>query len=118
MESDHLRSFRLSRHTPRYPKRCKLMMNPVSIRNTKFDSLVRWPNPMRDHPTTVIASRALAVVKVAQTLVWAVLAGCILALPIASWLGEHRIAGWLASIVVGEVAVLVFNRWRCPLTSV
>jgi len=38
--------------------------------------------------------------------------------PVASWLGEHRIAGWLASIVAGEVAVLVLNRWRCPLTSV
>lgn len=61
---------------------------------------------------------ALIVVKMVHTLAWAVFAGCILALPVASWLGEHRIAGWLAAIVAGEVAILVFNRWRCPLTSV
>jgi len=61
---------------------------------------------------------ALAMVKAAHTIVWAVFAGCILALPVASWLDEHRIAGWLAAIVAGEVAVLVFNKWRCPLTSV
>ena len=57
-------------------------------------------------------------VKVAHTFVWAVFAGCILAIPLASWRGEHRTAGGLAAVVAGEVAVLVFNRWRCPLTSV
>ena len=72
---------------------------------------------MRDHPTGA-APPALAVVKLVHTLVWAVFAGCILALPVASWLGEHGVAGWLAAIVACEVAVLVFNRWRCPLTSV
>jgi hypothetical protein len=64
------------------------------------------------------AHTSLTLVKAAHTLVWAVFAGCILAIPAASWCGEHRIAGWLAAIVAGEVAVLGFNRWRCPLTSV
>jgi hypothetical protein len=31
---------------------------------------------------------------------------------------EHRAAAWLTAVVAGEVAVLVINRWRCPLTSV
>ena len=47
----------------------------------------------------------------------AFVAGCILAIPVASWRGERRVAGWLAAVVAGEVAVLVFNRWRCPLRS-
>jgi uncharacterized membrane protein len=64
------------------------------------------------------AHTSLTLVKAAHTLVWAGFAGCILAIPVASWCGEHRIAGWLAAIVAGEVAVLGFNRWRCPLTSV
>jgi len=73
---------------------------------------------MRDWWPTVTAPTTLVVVKVAHTLVWAVFAGCILALPVVSWFGEHRAAGWLAAIVACEVAVLVFNGWRCPLTSV
>ncbi|MDP3857027.1 MAG: hypothetical protein Q8Q73_04600 [Stagnimonas sp.] len=73
---------------------------------------------MRDPLPSISAPRALILVKLAHTLVWAAFAGCILALPLASWLGEHRIAGWLAAIVAGEVAVLAGNRWRCPLTAV
>ncbi len=73
---------------------------------------------MRDHLRTLPAPTALAVVKLAHTVVWALFAGCIVALPVASWFGEHRLAGWLAAIVAGEVAVLLFNQWRCPLTSV
>lgn len=73
---------------------------------------------MRDSFSRLPASRVLILVKLAHTLVWAVFAGCILALPLASWLGEHRVAGWLAALVAGEVAVLAVNRWRCPLTAV
>ena len=51
-------------------------------------------------------------------MVWALFAGCILAIPLVSWRGEHRAAAWLAAIVSVEVVVLVINRWRCPLTSV
>jgi hypothetical protein len=55
---------------------------------------------------------------VAHTIVWAFFAGCILAIPIASWRGEHRAAAWLAAAVAVEIAILVANKWRCPLTSV
>ncbi len=63
-------------------------------------------------------SPALKAVKAAHTIVWAVFAGCILAIPVASWRGQPRVARWLVAVVAGEVGVLVLNRWRCPLTSV
>lgn len=55
--------------------------------------------------------------KSVHTIVWAIFAGCILAIPVASWLGAHHVAAWLSAIVAGEVAVLVVNRMRCPLTG-
>jgi hypothetical protein len=63
-------------------------------------------------------SNALIIVKAVHTIVWAAFVGCILAIPVASWRGEHRIAGWLAGIVAVEAGVLILNRWVCPLTSI
>jgi len=59
----------------------------------------------------------LTAIKVVHTIVWALFAGCILAIPIASLYGDNRAAFWLAAIVFVEVAVLALNKWRCPLTS-
>ena len=73
------------------------------------------PNPSIE-PTRV-RSTALVAVKVAHTVAWAFFAGCILAIPVVSWLGKHSAAAWLIGIVLVEVAILVVNRWRCPLTS-
>lgn len=73
---------------------------------------------MRESPSPTADSRALTAIKVIHTLVWAFFAGCILAIPLASWHGEHRAAAWLAAIVAFEVAVLALNRWSCPLTAV
>ncbi len=61
---------------------------------------------------------SLTAIKAAHTIVWAFFAGCILAIPVASWRGEHRVAAWLIGIVFVEVVVLGLNHWRCPLTSV
>ncbi|MBK7591683.1 MAG: hypothetical protein IPI27_10340 [Betaproteobacteria bacterium] len=63
------------------------------------------------------AARALTAVRVLHTLVWALFAGCIVAIPIASALGRHAVAAVLAAIVAGEVIVLVGNGFRCPLTA-
>jgi hypothetical protein len=60
----------------------------------------------------------LTAVKLLHTLVWALFAGCILAMPVMSWRGEHTVALILAGIVAGEVLILAFNGWRCPLTDV
>jgi len=59
----------------------------------------------------------LVTIKLAHTIAWAFFAGCIVAIPVASWLGHHQAAAWLAGIVMVEVAVLVVNGWRCPLTA-
>jgi hypothetical protein len=70
------------------------------------------------NPSVDQTSTGLVVVKVAHTLVWAVFASCILAIPVVSWRGDHHAAAWLTAIVAGEVAVLALNGWRCPLTAV
>ena len=58
----------------------------------------------------------LKTIKIVHTIVWAFFAGCILAIPVASWRGEHRVVVWLIAIVAAEVAILALNKWRCPLT--
>ncbi|MFZ2648833.1 MAG: hypothetical protein WA210_01890 [Burkholderiaceae bacterium] len=52
-----------------------------------------------------------------HTIAWAFFAGCIVAIPVVSWQGNHRAAAWLTAVVFFEVALLVANGWRCPLTS-
>jgi len=58
----------------------------------------------------------LKTIKIVHTIVWAFFAGCILAIPVASWHGEHHTAAWLAAIVAAEVVILSLNEWHCPLT--
>jgi hypothetical protein len=62
--------------------------------------------------------QALRSVRLLHTVVWAVFAGCIVALPICVWRGQLRVAWILVAIVTVEVAVLLANRFRCPLTDV
>jgi hypothetical protein len=73
---------------------------------------------MQDRLPSETTYVTLKTIKVAHTLVWAFFVSCILAIPVASWRGEHRTAAWLAAAVACEVAILVANKWRCPLTSV
>jgi len=64
------------------------------------------------------ASVALRFVKLVHTIVWAIFAGCIFAIPVFAWRGEVGRAFLLIGIVFVEVFVLLLNRWRCPLTNV
>lgn len=78
------------------------------------------PEPM-DTPGGAIApaaARRLLGVKILHTVVWAVFAGCIVALPIFGSLGRLGVAGILGGVVFVEVLVLAVNDWRCPLTPV
>jgi polyferredoxin len=68
-------------------------------------------NPMK--PST-----ALRTIKLAHTLIWAALAGCILAIPVFSCAGSFLVSSILIAVVTLEVMVIVFNRWSCPLTSI
>jgi hypothetical protein len=60
----------------------------------------------------------LRIVKVAHTVVWAVFAGCILAIPVDVIQDRIDRALLLISVVSLEVLVLYVNSWRCPLTAV
>ena len=60
---------------------------------------------------------ALVAIKLLHTAVWAVLAGCILALPITAQLHRFDWAIILTVIIVGECGVLALNKGRCPLTG-
>lgn len=60
----------------------------------------------------------LRVIKAFHTLVWAFFAGAIIAIPVASWLGEFTWVAGLIAVVLVEVAILAFNGMRCPLTAI
>lgn len=73
---------------------------------------------MSARPGALPDARALRAVKLAHTAVWAFFAGSIVAIPVAARLGRFALAYVLIGVVMGEVAVLVLNRMRCPLTGV
>ena len=60
----------------------------------------------------------LRFIKIAHTVVWAFFAGCILAIPYFAWRRRLEAAWILIAIVTIEVAILIANRMRCPLTGV
>ena len=64
------------------------------------------------------AGKSLRLVKLGHTLVWAIFAACILAIPLLAWLGHDRQATALILLVLVEVLVLMANDGHCPLTAV
>jgi hypothetical protein len=64
------------------------------------------------------AANALRVVRALHTLVWAVFASVILAIPLVASAGSLGWAALLIGFVLLEVAVLGCNHGRCPLTDV
>ena len=56
--------------------------------------------------------------KIAHTLIWALFAGCIVAIPVAAWAERYDWAVFLSGVVLVEVFIIVTNRWRCPLTDI
>jgi len=59
----------------------------------------------------------LTAIKLLHTLIWAVLAGCIVALPILGMLRRFRWATILSGAVLLECSVLAINGGRCPLSD-
>ena len=59
----------------------------------------------------------LTAIKLFHTMIWAVLAACILALPITGLMHRFDWAAALTVLVLVECGVLVLNRGRCPLTN-
>ena len=59
----------------------------------------------------------LTAIKLLHTAIWALVAGCILALPITGLKRRFDWAAILTVIIVIECGVLAFNGGRCPLTD-
>jgi hypothetical protein len=57
-------------------------------------------------------------VKILHTVVWAALAACVFAIPVAAWAENFRLALILIVVMIVEVVVLALNGWTCPLTGV
>jgi len=64
------------------------------------------------------ARRNLILVKAVHTIVWVFFVSCIVAIPVAVWVGRARLALAAFALVCVEVAVLALNHWKCPLTAV
>lgn len=64
------------------------------------------------------AASVLHRIKLLHTVVWALFALCILAIPVAVVLERLDFALGLILVVALEVMVLLFNRLTCPLTAV
>ena len=59
----------------------------------------------------------LVLIKLLHTLVWAVLAASIVALPFVALRRRFDIALLITIIIVIEGGILLMNHWRCPLTD-
>jgi hypothetical protein len=59
----------------------------------------------------------LTAIKFLHTAIWAVFAGCILALPITGLMHRFDWAAALTVLILAECGVLALNRGRCPLTN-
>lgn len=57
-------------------------------------------------------------IKLLHTLIWAVIAGAIVALPVLAWFECFVVIVAINVAVVIEGVVLLVNRGRCPLTDV
>lgn len=60
----------------------------------------------------------LRTIKTIHTMVWAIFAGSISAIPVLTFLGSLTVAWSLIGFVFLEVIILVSNRMKCPLTNV
>ena len=63
-------------------------------------------------------STALRLLKTIHTVVWALFAGSILAIPVLAWRNQWVATSSLIALVLIECLVLLVNRMRCPLTNV
>ena len=59
----------------------------------------------------------LRAIKLAHTVVWAILVAVIVAIPVMAWQNRFTAAAVLTAVMLGETLVLVVNGWRCPLTD-
>ena len=63
------------------------------------------------------SSPVLPAIKLLHTVIWALLAGSIMALPVAGVLRRFRWAAIITVVILLECGVLAANGGRCPLTD-
>ncbi|MSP50043.1 MAG: hypothetical protein EXQ95_12055 [Alphaproteobacteria bacterium] len=63
------------------------------------------------------AGRLLWRIRMAHTIVWAVFASSVVAIPVVTFAGHIQTASWLSLLVWVEVVILAANRLSCPLTG-
>ena len=68
--------------------------------------------------STGVRTHRLKQIKLLHTVIWAIMAASIIAVPWASWFKLFRLALGLTALVLGECLVLLVNRGRCPLTDI
>lgn len=73
---------------------------------------------MRRRREEALVLNTLQTIKIAHTVIWAIIVACILAIPVLGWAEMYRQVIWLTGIVLVEALVLVLNGWQCPLTKV
>ena len=59
----------------------------------------------------------LKAIKLLHTIIWAIVASCIVALPMAGLKGRFDWAAFLTIVILLECGILALNRGRCPLTD-
>ncbi len=59
----------------------------------------------------------LRTIKLVHTVIWVVLAGFIVALPVAAISQQFRLAAILTAVLLAECLILALNRGRCPCTD-
>jgi hypothetical protein len=74
-------------------------------------------NATRENHRLVEPSNRLLAVKIAHTIVWALLVACILGIPVAAWQQRFTWVAILIGVIVVEGIVLIANGWRCPMTD-
>ena len=62
--------------------------------------------------------RLLNFIRFIHTIIWAFFAGCVVLIPISSYLENFFLSFMLILIVMLEVVIFIFNRWTCPLTNI
>jgi len=69
--------------------------------------------PQQDHRRIL----PLTLIKLSHTVIWAFLAGCIVAIPLAGLMRRFDWALALTGVVLLECVILMANRGRCPMTG-
>lgn len=61
---------------------------------------------------------SLRIVRITHTVIWAILASTVLAIPVFGYFDKFLVAAILFGVVILEGVVLLLNGWRCPLTDI